>query len=85
MIGKFIWHTPTGDHVVELHWVDGQPAWLTDNENLEYALNLIHGYSGTNHPDSPGYPYWWQALKGKKVTVLVEPPREVDPPPGGVF
>jgi hypothetical protein len=85
MIGKFIWHTPVGDYMVELHWVKGEPVWLCDDEHLEYALNLIHAYDGTNHPDSPGYPYWWEALKGKKTTVLVTPPREVDPPLGGIF
>ena len=84
MIGKFIWHTKDGDYTVELHWVEGKPLWAVDNEAIEYLMNKLYGCA-VNHPDSPGYPYWWNALMDKKTTILKFPHREVDPSLGGIF
>jgi len=84
MIGKFIWHTKDGDYTIELHWVDGKPLWVVDNEAIEYLMNKLYG-DKPGHPDSPGYPYWWLALMDKKTTILKLPHREVDPPPGAIY
>ncbi len=88
MIGSFILHVDGVDHLIELHWVDGQPAWMAESsEALKNYLNTVHGYR-TNHPDSPGYPYWWEAIQAlgpERLTVIKVPPRESTPPPGAVF
>ena len=40
MIGSFTWHLKGKDHLVELHWVEGGPAWVTDDPGVELYLNV---------------------------------------------
>jgi hypothetical protein len=87
VIGSFIWHLKGKDHLVELHWVEGGPAWVTDESGLELYLNVAFPKK-TVHPESPGYPYWWQAIEElgqKNVTIIKVPPRQSEPPMGAKF
>lgn len=87
MIGSFTWHLKGKDHLVELHWVEGGPAWVTDDPGIELYLNVAFPRK-TEHPDSPGYPYWGQALAEigmKNVTIHKVPPRQTRPPKGAKF
>lgn len=87
MIGSFTWHLKGKDHLVELHWVEGGPAWVTDDPGVELYLNVAFPRK-TEHPDSPGYPYWGQALKEigmGNVTIHKVPPRVSRPPKGAKF
>jgi hypothetical protein len=88
MIGRFTLRKGGQEYVVELHWVEGGPAWVVDSsEALEDYLNTLHGYRST-HPDSPGYPYWWEAIHAlgrKNITITETPPRVSRPPKGAVF
>jgi hypothetical protein len=87
VIGSFTWHLKGKDHLVELHWVEGGPAWVTDDPGIELYLNVAFPEKNA-HPDSPGYPYWWQAL-GEigmgNVTIHKVPPRVSRPPKGAKF